>query len=198
MKFVLALFLGAVSAGAQIADCPAPAAVDGSCLRGVSTYLPAGAPGTLRTRTAGSATAIGAQQIVVPDKVRITDQAKVSETCGSSQRQSSEARQGRRSWTIDGGFQFSQSEKRSSRGSSSAASQGNQAGQAVRREQVESNLGGCVELPRTDLTNAPRLTGGVPASYGAAVIAGGAQGGYVSGGAVAVAAAPADGLCVCV
>ena len=167
MKFVIALFLGAASAIRQCAPaCPeAPVACpplpacgayggacgSDSCLKGVSTSLAPGQAGTLTSRQAGSATYVGATETVIPDIVRITDQAKVSETCSKTQLSESKKTASKISYEVSGGFEFKQSEKRTKKGSSCAQSAGQNQGQALQREQVESNTCGSVPIPCTDL-----------------------------------------------
>ena len=166
MKFAVLMFIGAVSAQCYTPPpppCAAPiaaayssyssggAASADSCLKGVSTYLAPGQAGTLRARSAGSATEVGAQVVAVPDKIKVTDQAKVTESCSKSQFTDTNSKKSKSIFEVSGGFTFTQSEKSSLKGSKSKGLTGETQGQALQREQVESNLCAQACVPCTDL-----------------------------------------------
>ena len=170
MKFVLAALIGSASAVAL--EC-APSC--GQCYEEPSCYSePAcgcasgyggasigsqnaklsgqersGAYAKLTSESAGSNTNIGAQNIVIPDKHTVTDQAKVSEsaTRGSHQEQNCEV--AKRTFDINGSICVSEKYNDSSKGQHSACKDGEGASQTRTRTQVQNNACAKADIPCT-------------------------------------------------
>lgn len=103
----------------------------------------------LATESAGSATNIAAQQIVIPDRHTVTDQTKVSESCsrGSNSAQSCEI--AKRTFDIAGSITVSEKYNDSSKGEESAQKEGEGASQTRSRSQVANNLCAKATIPCT-------------------------------------------------
>ena len=154
MKFVIAALIGCSAAiSLECAPCnecyEAPicqqGCVDGQYGSGyalgsqnaqLSGAERAGAYAKLTSESAGSNTNIGAQNIVIPDKHTVTDQAKVSEsaTRGSHQEQNCEV--AKRTFDINGSICVSEKYNDSSKGQHSACKDGEGASQTRTRTQV--------------------------------------------------------------
>lgn len=109
----------------------------------------AGAYAKLTSESAGSNTNIGAQNIVIPDKHTVTDQAKVSEsaTRGSHQEQNCEV--AKRTFDINGSICVSEKYNDSSKGQHSACKDGEGASQTRTRTQVQNNACAKADIPAT-------------------------------------------------
>lgn len=109
----------------------------------------AGAYAKLTSESAGSNTNIGAQNIVIPDKHTVTDQAKVSEsaTRGSHQEQNCEV--AKRTFDINGSICVSEKYNDSSKGQHSACKDGEGASQTRTRTQVQNNACAKADIPCT-------------------------------------------------
>jgi hypothetical protein len=168
MKFVIAAFIGCVSAVslecAPTNACYAPPAEqEQNCACGqygqgynlgdqnaiLSGADRAGAYAKLTSESAGSNTNIGAQNIVIPDKHTVTDQAKVSEsaTRGSNQEQNCEV--AKRTFDINGSITVSEKYNDSSKGQHSACKDGEGASQTRTRTQVQNNVCAKADIPCT-------------------------------------------------
>ena len=171
MKFVIAAFLGltqAVSLGC--APCSEPKIYECDCApcggawaagAGAGAYAlgdqnaqlsgaeRAGSFAKLTSESAGSNTQIGAQNIVIPDKHTVTDQAKVSEsaTRGSHQEQNCEV--AKRTFDINGSICVSEKYNDSSKGQHSACKDGEGASQTRTRTQVQNNVCAKADIPCT-------------------------------------------------
>jgi len=108
-----------------------------------------GAYAKLTSESAGSNTNIGAQNIVIPDKHTVTDQAKVSEsaTRGSHQEQNCEV--AKRTFDINGSICVSEKYNDSSKGQHSACKDGEGASQTRTRTQVQNNACAKADIPCT-------------------------------------------------
>ena len=172
MKFALAALIGSVSAVALecAPSCCEPACgcsdgyaagYGGAYGAGASNYAigsqnaqlsgqeRAGAYAKLTSESAGSNTNIGAQNIVIPDKHTVTDQAKVSEsaTRGSHQEQNCEV--AKRTFDINGSICVSEKYNDSSKGQHSACKDGEGASQTRTRTQVQNNACAKADIPST-------------------------------------------------
>ena len=109
----------------------------------------AGAYAKLTSESAGSNTNIGAQNIVIPDKHTVTDQAKVSEsaTRGSHQEQNCEV--AKRTFDINGSICVSEKYNDSSKGQHTACKDGEGASQTRTRTQVQNNACAKADIPCT-------------------------------------------------
>ena len=173
MKFVLAALIGSVSAVAlecaPSCDCdpcyeePACGCASGyagaygaggayaigSQNAQLSGQERSGSYAKLTSESAGSNTNIGAQNIVIPDKHTVTDQAKVSEsaTRGSHQEQNCEV--AKRTFDINGSICVSEKYNDSSKGQHSACKDGEGASQTRTRTQVQNNACAKADIPCT-------------------------------------------------
>ena len=173
MKFVLAALIGSVSAVAL--ECAPSCACDpcyeepacgcasgyagaygaggayaiGSQNAQLSGQERSGSYAKLTSESAGSNTNIGAQNIVIPDKHTVTDQAKVSEsaTRGSHQEQNCEV--AKRTFDINGSICVSEKYNDSSKGQHSACKDGEGASQTRTRTQVHNNACAKADIPCT-------------------------------------------------
>ena len=109
-----------------------------------------GGIGSLVSIQAGSTTQIGAQNIVVPDKKTITDQAKVSKTQAQSKKQDQGCGVSKRSFSVKGGIKITQKGENTSKGESSAKQCGEDASQSKESESVKSNNCAQASLPTTE------------------------------------------------
>lgn len=157
MKFVIAALIGSASAVAL--EC-APQR-DAACFQaeqygcagsaygaGASGYAlgdqnaqlsgqeRAGAYAKLTSESAGSNTNIGAQNIVIPDKHTVTDQAKVSESASRGSHQEQNCEVAKRTFDINGSICVSEKYNDSSKGQHSACKDGEGASQTRTRTQV--------------------------------------------------------------
>ena len=109
----------------------------------------AGGYAKLTSESAGSNTQIGAQNIVIPDKHTVTDQAKVSESAmrGSHQEQNCEV--AKRTFDIAGSISVSEKYNDSSKGQHSACKDGEGASQTRTRTQVQNNQCAKADIPCT-------------------------------------------------
>ena len=98
-----------------------------------------GGIGTLTSQLAGSATNIGAQNIVIPDKKSVTDQAKVSKTCSQSKKQDQNCAVSKRSFAVNGGIRITQKGENTLKSEASASQCGEEASQSQLRNNVKSN-----------------------------------------------------------
>ena len=173
MKFVLAALIGSASAVAlecapscgcyEAPSCcePACGCAGGYLAGGAGGYSigcqsaqlsgqeRAGSYAKLTSESAGSNTNIGAQNIVIPDKHTVTDQAKVSEsaTRGSHQEQNCEV--AKRTFDINGSICVSEKYNDSSKGQHSACKDGEGASQTRTRTQVQNNACAKADIPCT-------------------------------------------------
>lgn len=171
MKFAIAALIGSASAvalecapscGAPCYDvCEPICGCAGAYGAGASNYAigsqnaqlsgqeRAGAYAKLTSESAGSNTNIGAQNIVIPDKHTVTDQAKVSEsaTRGSHQEQNCEV--AKRTFDINGSICVSEKYNDSSKGQHSACKDGEGASQTRTRTQVQNNACAKADIPCT-------------------------------------------------
>ena len=166
MKFAIAALIGSASAVSlgcapcyevqacqQEQDCGCGAYGAGYSLGSQNAQLAgaerAGAFAKLTSESAGSNTNIGAQNIVIPDKHTVTDQAKVSEsaTKGSHQEQNCEV--AKRTFDINGSICVSEKYNDSSKGQHSACKDGEGASQTRTRTQVQNNLCAKADIPCT-------------------------------------------------
>ena len=156
-SFAIIALLGVAQAISCVPACGGDCqSVDGtgkgyraSLSRGASVPC-GGGVGTLTTQLAGSATSIGAQKIVVPDKQTVTDQAKVSKTCSQAKKQDQGCAVSKRSFTVNGGIKITQKGENTSKGASSASHCGEQASQSKETESVRSNTCAPASLPSTE------------------------------------------------
>ena len=169
MKFALATFLGVVSAVSLQCqpDCnacyAAPCQEDQSCGCGqygqgynlgdqnaqLSGQDRAGGYAKLTSESAGSNTNIGAQNIVIPDKHTVTDQAKVSESATSGKHQEQNCEVAKRTFDINGSICVSEKYNDSSKGQHSACKDGEGASQTRTRTQVQNNVCAKADIPCT-------------------------------------------------
>ena len=170
MKFVLAALIGSASAVAlECAPSCGPCYEEQSCYEQpacgcasgyggasigsqnakLSGQERSGAYAKLTSESAGSNTNIGAQNIVIPDKHTVTDQAKVSEyaTRGSHQEQNCEV--AKRTFDINGSICVSEKYNDSSKGQHSACKDGEGASQTRTRTQVQNNACAKADIPCT-------------------------------------------------
>ena len=171
MKFAIAALIGsatAVSLGcAPVTQCYQADACESGCGYSAGQYGAgqgynlgaqnaqlsgaerAGAYAKLTSESAGSNTNIGAQNIVIPDKHTVTDQAKVSEsaTRGSHQEQNCEV--AKRTFDICGSISVSEKYNDSSKGQHSACKDGEGASQTRTRTQVQNNVCAKADIPNT-------------------------------------------------
>jgi hypothetical protein len=78
----------------------------------------------LTSESAGSQTQIGAQNIVIPDKHTVTDQAKVSEACSRGSNQEQNCQVAKRDFTIQGNISVTEKYNDSSKGEHVASKEG--------------------------------------------------------------------------
>jgi hypothetical protein len=138
MNFIIATFLGLVSAKQLSCGCAQPVAIcDSGCgystgYAGLSNNLNALLPGQdraggyakLTSESAGSQTQIGAQNIVIPDKHTVTDQAKVSEACSKGSNQEQNCQVAKRDFDINGHISVTEKYNDSSKGEHVASKEG--------------------------------------------------------------------------
>ena len=128
-------------------DCPS---VPECVMTGASPVLPMPAgPGLRRACSAGTTTKVAAAQFIVPDKKAVTDQAKVTETCASSQETEQNCSNSRRKFVVDGGIQITTRENRNSQGEFSGSLNSQHRGEVIQREHTDSEFGGQIGMPRT-------------------------------------------------
>ena len=173
MKFVIAALIGCASAvslecapcaSSCAPVCPCESSCDYGCSSGrrsgsgyaigcqnakLADQDRSGAYAKLTSESAGSTTNIGAQNIVIPDKHTVTDQAKVSEsaTRGSHQEQNCEV--AKRTFDINGSICVSEKYNDSSKGQHSACKDGEGASQTRTRTQVQNNACAKADIPCT-------------------------------------------------
>lgn len=141
MNFIIAAFLSLATAK-QLCGCVAPVACcDSGCnsgcgyssgYAGLSNNLNAQLPGQdraggyakLTSESAGSQTQIGAQNIVIPDKHTVTDQAKVSEACSRGSNQEQNCQVAKRDFDINGHISVTEKYNDSSKGEHVASKEG--------------------------------------------------------------------------
>lgn len=120
---------------------------------GVSATLPgaerAGAYAKLTAESAGSQTQIGAQNIVIPDKHTVTDQAKVSEAQSNGQAQSQKCSLSERTFDICGSITVAESYNDKTKSEHCASKNGEGASQSRSRTQVQNNLCARADIPCT-------------------------------------------------
>jgi hypothetical protein len=109
----------------------------------------AGAFAKLTSESAGSNTNIGAQNIVIPDKHTVTDQAKVSESASRGSHQEQNCEVAKRTFDINGSICVSEKYNDSSKGQHSACKDGEGASQTRTRTQVQNNLCAKADIPCT-------------------------------------------------
>ena len=173
MKFAILALIGAVSAaslkgirrdacGCQpVVECPCQdqaalytSAYGRGCgAAGLDATLPgadrAGAYAKLTSESAGSQTQIGAQEIVIPDKHTVTDQAKVSEAQSNGQAQSEKCEVAERTFDISGSITVAESYNDKSKSQHCASKNGEGASQSRSRTQVQNNLCARADIPCT-------------------------------------------------
>ena len=172
MKFAILALIGAASAASlqRYVDCCKPEPVcecacpcqdstfgaygrAGCGAAGLDATLPgadrAGAYAKLTSESAGSQTQIGAQQIVIPDKHTVTDQAKVSEAQSSGQAQSEKCQVAERTFDISGSITVNESYNDKSKTQHCAQKNGEGASQSRSRTQVQNNLCARADIPCT-------------------------------------------------
>ena len=175
MKFAVAALLACVSA-TKLQKCyecaPIVAPVDCGCASGLlaapgvgidrtaglalgaqnavlSAQERAGAYARLSSESAGSQTQIGAQNIVIPDKHTVTDQAKVSEAQSKGQAQSQKCQVAERTFNINGQITVEESYNDKSKSEHSACKDGEGASQTRSRTQVQNNCNSRADIPCT-------------------------------------------------
>ena len=109
----------------------------------------AGAYAKLTSESAGSNTNIGAQNIVIPDKHTVTDQAKVSESASRGSHQEQNCEVAKRTFDINGSICVSEKYNDSSKGQHSACKDGEGASQTRTRTQVQNNACAKADIPCT-------------------------------------------------
>jgi hypothetical protein len=172
MKFAIAALIGTVSA-VSLNYCGADACAqeaDYGCGNGNGQQFSAGAGGayslgaqsaqlsgaeraggyaTLSAESAGSNTNIGAQNIVIPDKHTVTDQAKVSESAARGSHQEQNCEVAKRTFDINGSICVTEKYNDSSKGQHSACKDGEGASQTRTRPQVQNNVCAKADIPST-------------------------------------------------
>ena len=120
---------------------------------GASAVLPgadrAGSYAKLTAESAGSQTQIGAQQIVIPDKHTVTDQAKVSEAQSNGNAQSQKCSLSERTFDICGSITVAESYNDKTKSEHCASKNGEGASQSRARTQVQNNLCARADIPCT-------------------------------------------------
>jgi hypothetical protein len=123
------------------------------CRGGVDATLPgaerSGAYAKLTAESAGSQTQIGAQQISIPDKCTVTDQAKVSEAQSKGSAQSQKCTVAKRTFDICGSISVEESYNDQSKSQHCAEKDGEGASQSRSRTQVQNNLCARADIPCT-------------------------------------------------
>lgn len=109
----------------------------------------AGSYAKLTSESAGSNTNIGAQNIVIPDKHTVTDQAKVSESASRGSHNEQNCEVAKRTFDINGSICVSEKYNDSSKGQHSACKEGEGASQTRTRTQVQNNLCAKADIPCT-------------------------------------------------
>jgi len=97
-----------------------------------------GSYATLGSESAGSNTFIGAQQIAIPDKHTVTDQAKVSESSNRGSQQAQNCEVAKRTFDINGSICVTEKYNDSSKGQHSGCKEGSGASQTKSRTQVQN------------------------------------------------------------
>lgn len=109
----------------------------------------AGAYAKLTSESAGSQTQIGAQNIVIPDKHTVTDQAKVSEAQSNGKAQSQKCQVAERTFEIAGSITVNESYNDKSKSEHCASKDGEGASQTRSRTQVQNNCCAQADIPCT-------------------------------------------------
>ena len=135
------------------AGSAAGAARNGFNLGDQNAELPAaeraGSFAKLTSESAGSQTQIGAQNIVIPDKHTVTDQAKVSEAQSRGSKQAQNCEVAKRTFDIQGSISVTEKYNDSSKGEHCASKEGEGASQTRSRTQVQNNLCARADIPCT-------------------------------------------------
>ena len=93
----------------------------------------------LSAESAASQTQIGAQNIIIPDKNTVTDQAKVSECCSKGEKAEQNCEVARRVFDIAGSICVTEKYNDQAKGQHVASKSGEGASQTRSRTQVENN-----------------------------------------------------------
>ena len=166
MKYTIAVLALVGSSNAQfcrpcapicetpLMDCPvvAPCALSGASANlGSGDYDHQGGFAKLSAESAASQTQIGAQNIIIPDKNTVTDQAKVSECCSKGDTAEQNCEVAKRVFDIAGSICVTEKYNDQSKGQHVASKSGEGASQTRSRTQVENNTSaiGAGDIPCT-------------------------------------------------